>query len=147
MFDGLPNLFFLLIPLAIFIGRMVFEARARRDRSPAQPKIPVHFEDEDDDEETERGFFLRNHAEHTPAAPVPSVPAKAPAAGALGAMFSASPAAIPPGAGAGLAAQPAPPPPPSPRGAPGLPPNIKRLPPLKQAVVMAEVLGPPKGLQ
>jgi hypothetical protein len=44
MFGSLSNLIFILIPLAVFIGRIVVQARSKRE---PPPRIPVHFEDDD----------------------------------------------------------------------------------------------------
>jgi len=53
MGDSLFNIIIVLIPVAIFIGRIVLQAQAKRKPEPPrkQPPIPVHFEDYDDDDE------------------------------------------------------------------------------------------------
>ena len=134
MFDYLSNLIIVLIPLAIFIGRVVVQAQAKRKPAPPkkQPPIPVHFEDYND--EDERPFApsavsaqainkATNHKDRTDAYNPPlsmdSTPKPSP-------MKKAKPPPAEP-AGGFL--------------------NLSHLSPIKQAVVMADILGPPKGMQ
>jgi hypothetical protein len=126
MFGPISNLIFLLIPLAIFIGRMVIEARKKGE---GQSRIPVHFEDE---KETVKK---------------PQVPIRKPVSASKSSASSSKTAYKP------VFKNPVPQAEPASRAntagtAPGatLPPGISRLSPLKQAVVMSEVLGTPKGL-
>ena len=137
MGDSLFNIIIVLIPVAIFIGRIVLQAQAKRRPEPPrrQPPIPVHFEDDDDDEDEDNRQFA-------PAAVPKQVINRAVSNKDRPVTYS---------------------PPPSADSAPKPPPVIKakassaepvhgfldlnHLPPLKQAVVMAEILGPPKALQ
>jgi len=129
MGDSLFNIVIVLIPVAIFIGRIVLQAQAKRKPGPTrkQPPIPVHFEDYDDDE---RQFVppavsrqvINNKARadtYNPSPVVDSAPKQSPAIKAK--IPSAEPVQ-------GFL-------------------YLNHLSPMKQAVVMAEILGPPKGLQ
>jgi hypothetical protein len=130
MADSLFNIIIVLIPVAIFIGRIVMQAQAKRKPEPArkQPPIPVHFEDYDD--EDDRQF--------------------APSAVSKQAINNKSKADtfIPP-----PLVDSAPKPPPVKKAeAPSAEPAhgflyINHLSPMKQAVVLAEILGPPKGME
>jgi len=135
MGDSLFNIIIVLIPVAIFIGRIVLQAQAkRRPESPRkEPPIPVHFEDYDDDED-ERQFAPSAVPKQVINKAIPNKPRTETHN-----------------------------PPPLADSAPMPPPVIKtkassaepvqgfldlnHLPSLKQAVVMAEILGPPKALQ
>ena len=182
MFDSIFNYIIFLIPLAIFIGRAVSNARNRQ--KPKAPPVPVHFEEEEQEEED---FFGKVASEikkaevkkdearvrgddeyypHTlsrgaseyfkgldpkgkqsaPKAPPPRVPLAKTlhGSGSLAARMSGTEktrrSSLPPARprvqrqvtqrvtqGQGLA-------------------FLSHLSPLRQAVVMAEVLGPPKGM-
>jgi len=128
MLDSIFNIIIVLIPLAIFIGRVVAQARSRRSPPKKQPPIPLHFEDYDD--EDERVF-----------APT-SVPSPASNKKTRADTYN------PP-----LSVDNAPKPPPpkkakthSAEPAQGFL-NLNHLSPMKQAVVLAEILGPPKGIE
>jgi len=132
MFDSIFDIMIVLIPLAIFIGRVVLQARNRHNPQPAkkQPPIPVHFEDYDD--EDDRQF--------SPSAGLKTIIKKDRAD--IYNIYS---------------------PPSSMDNAPKLPPmkkakapsaepaqgflNLNHLSSMKQAVVLAEILGPPKGIE
>ena len=138
MFDAVINLMIILIPVAIVIGRIVVNARNKRNPppKPAQPRIPVHFEDDDN-------YFKKKS------------PAKTPETKSRVQTSSASLAtrvpngAFPPAAVSGT----------KPASAPGrnvaaassgqrdFSFNLSHLSALKQAVVLAEILGPPKGIR
>ena len=143
MFDSLFNLVIILIPLAIFIGRIVVSARNKRHPPPRapQPHIPVHFEDDVDEDDS--GYFknLASHGstgtrsrtqtssrgklipkEEKPFPPVASSAKPSPASKKNAEVAASS-------------------------GRKDLSLNLSHLSALKQAVVMAEVLGPPKGMQ
>ena len=154
--DSLFNIVIILIPLAIIIGRAVTSARAKHQPPPPAPHIPVHFEDEDDESVMEVGHWVSDYVKEASVAP--AVPA--PAAGGLKSYALkhqktktlASPGVIEPlptgdrvfkSPKTELPQQTAAPPA---ALRPGLT-NLNNLSPLKQAVVMAEVLGPPKALQ
>jgi hypothetical protein len=132
MFDTVFNLMIILIPVAIVVGRIVVNARNKRNPppKPAQPRIPVHFEDDDN-------YFRKQPpvkaSETKPRVPTTLVPNETfpPAAGS--GVKSA------PGRQAVAAA--------APSGHRDFTLNLSHLSPLKQAVVMAEILGPPKGME
>ena len=124
MLDDLPGLFIFLIPLAIFIGRMVMQARKKGE---GVPQIPLHFE-EDKDEEVPARMKTPALANNTGKEIFPPPRSRTEPGFSVKAV-SGEPAAQ------AVAGQ---------QG--GLPLTLGRLSPLKQAVVMAEVLGVPKGL-
>jgi len=130
--DSIFNVIIVLIPLAIFIGRIVLQAQAKRKPAPPkkQPPIPVHFEDYDD--EDERQF-------------APSAVSKQVSKQVIDHKDRADTYNPPP------LMDSAPKPPPlkkaktlSAESVQGFL-NLNHLSPMKQAVVMAEILGPPKG--
>ena len=136
MFDSIFDNIFFLIPIAIIIGRVVIQAKKKQQAPPPAPKIPVHFED---DEGAEGAAVLR----------LPKAALKKP-------RKIKRPPAIPveaPGVSRGNAvpaealAQEAPAPVKSAPVQNDFAFNLNHLSPLKQAVIMAEVLGPPKGIQ
>ena len=120
MGDSFLNILFIIAVVAVFIVRTISSAKKKKEPEPKE-KIPVHFEDEDDEDPS---YFKNKAAEET----IKTIEKKA----------SAAP---PPKGGVSR-----------PTAAPvelqkGFPNNLNKLSPLKQAVVMAEILGPPKGLQ
>jgi hypothetical protein len=133
MGDSLFNIIIVLIPVAIFIGRIVLQAQAKRRPEPPkrQPPIPVHFEDYDDDE---RQF-------------APSAVSKQAINRAVNNKDRADAYSPPP------VVDSAPKPPPAIKAkTPSAEPvqgflYLNHLSPMKQAVVMAEILGPPKGMR
>jgi len=131
------NLIIIAVPLAIFIGRIVVNARNKRNPppKPAQPHIPVHFEDEDD------GYFRKRATASTTPVKATAVKPRVHTAPTLSATPTKS-------------AMPTKSAPPAPgRNAVGAAAsgqftfNLNHLSALKQAVVMAEILGPPKGME
>ena len=142
MFDSLTNLIFLLIPLAIFLGRIVVDARNKRNSGGATgrtSRAPLRSEDDD-----EPKYFRKRASTQSPAAAPrrtqtarkPTVPL-APALSSPISEAAAGPKAPLSRVNAARMVSPE---------HQSFPLNLTRLPPLKQAVVMAEVLGPPKGL-
>jgi hypothetical protein len=128
MFNLIINNIFILIPLAIIIGRVIIYAQKKRQPPPAAPKIPVHFED-DAKPLLSRGadkFFKGTGKNTTPPRPNRGVEAS------LAALAPVPPVTEPKPADTfaqnGFL-------------------NLNKLSRLKQAVVMSEILGPPKGLQ
>jgi len=139
MGDAPFNIIIVLIPLAIFIGRIVLQAQAKRRPEPPkkQPSIPVHFEDYDDEDD-------RQFAPSAVSRQVISKQAINKAINNKGRADTSNPPLS-------LDSVPKPPPvvkakTPSAEPAQGFL-NLNHLSPMKQAVVMAEILGPPKGLQ
>ena len=166
MFDSLFNFVIILIPLAIFIGRFVIQARNKNAPKPPQPHIPVHFEDDEDEEEEFSPYALSRGATEYFRGLSPAQKAAQPkpsrtsgklgetlnqyGPGNLAASLASGQSYAPPASSGSLA--PAPVRSPS-AGSGSLASgqkdffaNLSKLPPLKQAVVMAEVLGPPKGI-
>jgi len=130
MGDSLFNIIIVLIPLAIFIGRIVLQAQAKRKPEPPkkQPPLPVHFEDYEDEDNrqfapsavSKQVISNKDRADtYNPPPlvdiapkPLPVVKAKTPSAEPVQGFL-----------------------------------NLNHLSLMKQAVVMAEILGPPKSLQ
>ena len=128
MFNSIFNIIIILIPLAIFIGRAVSQARSRRAPPPPPPRIPVAFED--DDEYYEDDYVL-----------MPPEPVFKPASSFVIPHIETLPVETLQATGKYTA-------PASMVSVPqqkGFPFNLSHLSALKQAVVMAEVLNPPKG--
>ena len=164
MFD-FSNIFFVLIAAAVLIVRTVLQVKRKQeppkktqsDIEPPKPvkaahKISVHFEDDEDS-----GYFKSKAPARSPgnAAKKKKVSDFARSRGGSFGKLEPSKAGhqsvpLSPPAGiteqrqaqAGSASGTAVLPP----GQHGFPFNVNRLPPLKQAVVMAEILGTPKGL-
>ena len=152
MFEDFSNLIFIAVAAAIFIGRTVAQARKRREAAEKKENAPpppspsprprvqtLHFEEKDDD-------YVPGYLKKSPpaaktaksAAKKPSLAAKAapvvrdttpPVPANLDKLFPARALR----SGGDLPEQ-------------GFAFNLDHLSPLKQAIVMAEILGPPKGL-
>ena len=125
--DSIFNLVIVLVPIAIIIGRLVAQVKSKHAPPKPQPRIQVHFEDDDDyhGPKASQAYALSTAAssQDLPLKPTEMIPTKnkAPAPRAL--------------------------PKPAYKGQEGFLPGLNRLSPMKQAVVMAEVLGPPKALR
>ena len=140
MFDSISNIVIIFAIMAIFVGRTIFEVRKKKKAPPpkAAPRIPpLHFEI-DEEEKTSQQIKTKGKTQKKQAA----VPQKR-----IPDLFPEMTAASPSPAGArpsparenvktGMPAA----------GQGGFALNLNHLSPLKQAVVMAEILGPPKGL-
>ena len=131
MFNSMPsNIIFILVVVVIFVVRTAIQSRKKPEKKPPQVRIPVHFEDE-------KKPAVR--AKAAAAVKAPKQSRSSPALSSSSNLYAAPSAA----GGTG------------PVGNAGTPTpvrkdfasNLSRLSPLKQAVVMAEILGPPKGLQ
>ena len=136
MTDTVFNLIVILIPVAIVIGRIVMGARNKRNPppKPAQPHIPVHFEDDN-------SYFRNRLPAATPEAK-PRTPTPPPKLATL------TPEPYPPAAAPGVKPTPGRPvAAATPSGHKDFTLSLSHLSPLKQAVVMAEILGPPKGME
>jgi len=138
MFDNIFDKIFILIPVALLIGRFILQARNKHKPKPKPkaPSIPVHFEDDVDD----KAPLIRAKAEKTDyhvsdvfdsPKPVAAKSFKKPAQYKTAAAAQEKKILI----------------------IPNIQPQedffqkLNKLSPLKQAVIMAEVLGPPKALQ
>ena len=132
MFDSILDSFIVLIPIAVIIVRFILQARRKNEPAPEAPPIPVHFEDD---------------VEAKPRAEI-AVKEKLRKNAVLGRpLFPAVSLAESKNAFQEMADRPAPVRRAAPVQAQGdffL--NLGKLSPLKQAVIMAEVLGPPKAL-
>ena len=152
MFDSFANLLFVFVALAIFIVRTVVEARKKKAPPPRVP--PVHFEDgkkapASGNKRIEEGeyspYLSRGASEYskgmttqstTKARKKQSQPLAARAVKDTDLLSVTADKTSP---AKGIT------PPVSPERRIGL--NLNHLSPMKQAVVMAEVLGPPKRIQ
>jgi hypothetical protein len=138
MGDSIFDIMIVLIPLAIFISRIVVQARGKHKPQPPVKRQPitVHFEDDDErlftPSAVSKPAINKNDRADIYSPPVladssqkpPSVKkAKIPAVG--GPRFTGSAVSSAEQARFFL--------------------NLNHLSPMKQAVVMAEILGPPKG--
>ena len=169
--DSIFNLVIILIPLGIFIGRIVVQARSKQSPPKPQPRIPVHFEDDDEyegpkasqayalampakeqtpkpkanlapslksiDQKSQKGQIRqkgqksqKNINPASPESPYRKMPGNILESGAAAGSAKAP--------ASGIAAS---------KGQMDFLNNLSHLSALKQAVVMAEVLGPPKALQ
>jgi len=143
--DSIFNYIIFLIPVALIVTRLVNRARAKNappPKKPPQPYIPVHFED--DSAESELGYFKNRVAQESIAAPKQVQARKTQKA--VAAPFTPKP---------NFSSFMADTPRPTPVKSVGATSTLKRndftstlnhLSPLKQAVVMAEILGQPKGM-
>ena len=139
MFDSFTNLIFIVVVLVIFIGRNILQARKRN-------RLSTEAQDHDDDEDEEEEDYEDEHAYFKGKAPVQNLQPQPGFAPPL--VKTAFPAAMPP---AGTISRTSAPERPgvsgtASAGQKSFPQNLNYLSPMKQAVVMAEVLGPPKGM-
>jgi hypothetical protein len=160
MFDDISSRILILIPIAIFVGRFILQARNAEKQKKKTPPPPPRVKPrriEEDRPHWERAYEDKAAVKTVPAAktqaqkarPVKALAEAFPSKAALSSKedklepFSGARSAVP-AASIPLKTK-------SPnQGAvspiPGLE-GFSNLSPLKQAVVMAEVLGPPKALQ
>jgi hypothetical protein len=126
VFDGFFEYILILIPIAVFIFRIV--NNFRKPEKPVVRSGGEGFSEDDEDDETPPP---RPVVEKVPPPavlkPGPLVPEPKKAGGHTAAAVPAAAAKAPKEAGA-------------------FPGNLESLPPLKRAVVLSEILGPPKGL-
>ena len=148
MFDNILNLIIIFIPLAIFIGRVVTRARSKHHPPPKvpQPYIPVHFEDDDEDDSDYFKNLAAQGSSPQLATAKPQTAAKPQARPGQRPLTSQLLGNIdsPLVRGAAAGKKPVKETVAAPRE--GFALNLNHLSPLKQAVVMAEILGPPKGM-
>ena len=151
MFDNFSNLIFIAVALAVFIGRTVVEAKRKKAPPPEKPKIPaLHFEG--DDEEVVQYFRSDEAPPPPPPPPPPKVVAKPKPKRTTPNLTKFAPIApkevfLPSTADKAAAAKVIAPPVVGQTGLDGLGRlNLSHLSPMKQAVVMAEILGQPKGM-
>ena len=157
MFDFLFNNGVIFIAIAIFIGRLILQLRRKGGEEGEKPpsQVPHFFEETEEDDEAEesgrriayshtrgssdflRELVMREAVKEMAPRPPPPKPSLWPEPEIRPAAFvppPAKPAAHP----AGEESRP-----PAGRAA-GFPASLDRLSPLKRAVVLAEILGPPK---
>ena len=162
MFDSLFNLLIVLIPISIFIGRAVVQARSKHAPPPQRESRPlIHFEEEEDEDVP--------HWQRASALEYSREPAAKPALKPAGAartpqsfadkifkdlytdtkpdVPSLASAEISPSAAIKKVQANVPLPKERKEALPSGPFNLGRLSPLQQAVVMAEILGPPAALR
>jgi len=144
--DGIFSNIIFLIPIALIINRIVRRARAKNappPKKPPQPYIPVHFEDDKEDDDL--GYFKNRAAtvEAPQRTPAPAPPRRGRSQKNVAVPFTQKPEFS-------AGAQPTPvvsrtvTPVAQPRR--GFSFDLNHLTPLKQAVVMSEILGQPKGM-
>ena len=154
MFESFSNLIFIAILIAISIGRMVMRTR-RKTQQPPRPAVsqipPVHFENREEEEIPEQGHWVRNNIKEKAATATPAVRprAKARQTNTVPTPSLASSALPSKVDGGPLSSSVRPIPAPrrtTGEGQTGFSLNISHLSPMKQAVIMAEILGPPRGM-
>jgi hypothetical protein len=135
MFDSLFSYIIILIPIAIFIFRIVSNFR-KQDDAPLRPASGAGYEDEDDDDD-EKMPFPAATTEKARFVPVP-VPALSPVVPvSQPAPREESPSLRKAKDSGTLHAKT--------EQARGFPYNLDYLVPLKRGVVLSEILGPPRG--
>jgi len=151
MFDSIFNLIIIFIPMAILIGRFVSRVRSRNNPppKPPQPYIPVHFEDDDDESEyfakPKAALEMRKEASrpkevYPPASSLFKAPLEQNFIKSTIPAFDSPPrAAAPKTSVTARKAE-------APQERKDFVLNLNHLSAMKQAVVMAEILGTPKGL-
>ena len=154
MFESYSNLIFIAVLMAISLARFI--VRARKKPSPPPPRAPsAQFQKKEEAVVIEQGHWVRKDADQIKvkaAAPAarPAVKARQTKAPFTPSLVSA--ALAPEGSIGSLSAGAAPASGKNPRGGAlsveqtGVSFNLNHLSPMKQAVVMAEILGPPKGM-
>jgi hypothetical protein len=149
MFDSIFNLIIIFIPMAILIGRFVSRVRSRNNPppKPPQPYIPVHFEDDDDESEyfakPKAALEMRKEASrpkevYPPASALFQAPLEQNFIKSTIPAFDSAPRSAAPKAVVKKAE--------APPERKDFVLNLNHLSAMKQAVVMAEILGTPKGL-
>ena len=152
--ENVSNLIFIAVAMAIFIGRTVVQARKKKEEEknppppPPKPQVQaLHFELKDDDEDDIPGYLKKPAA--APVAKVAKQPVKPTKKQPSSLLTKASavkkkdmpiPANVDKlfqNKGTAVAAS---------SEQSGFSFNLDHLSPMKQAVVMAEILGPPKGM-
>ncbi|MDR0512795.1 MAG: hypothetical protein LBG93_06805 [Treponema sp.] len=146
MFENFSNLIFIAIALAIFIGRTVARARKEREEAadekkaapppPPQPRVQsLHFEEKERDEgrKAPAAAKLAKPPAKKPAPKVVQQPTRREIPPAITAEQLFPARAVAPVAAV--------------RQQDDFSFNLGNITPLQQAVVMSEILGPPKGLR
>jgi len=140
MFDSTANIIFIIVLVVIFIGRTIAQAAKKKQEEP--PPIPVHFEDDEEEHFNPRNLAPNNQPVKPAAVPPKMGQYRPLPQSALSPSIAASGGTVPRTAPAGQGAVTGTVPP----AQKGFNLNLNHLSAMKQAVVMAEVLGTPKGL-
>ena len=131
MFESLgSNVIFIVIAVVVLIGRVVFQAKKGKSPPPPKEKIPVHFIDEEEDLPKPRPVRKKPKAVplfSTSLEDSPLSPTKYSFQEAANLQQAPVKTAVPEKKDFSF--------------------NLNKLSPMQQAVVMAEILGPPKGMQ
>ena len=156
MSDNFTTVIFIIIAVVVFVGRTILEARKRKNAPPRKTgeaahheeahqeddyqslgeRIgPVHFEIEEEKKKKLAALAAARKATVVKTNLIPKEDQGLPAVSRGTVPIAGSSAALSRNVQPQAAAQ-----------GPGLHLNLSKLSPLKQAVVMAEILGPPKGL-
>ena len=131
MFDSLgSNVIFIIIAVVVLIGRVVFEGKKRKKPPPPQKKIPVHFIDNEGDAPRARPVkkkpkVVPHFSTSLDESPFSTI--NDPVRETAGFSQMREKIAVPEKKANSF--------------------NLNNLSPMQQAVVMAEILGPPKGMQ
>jgi len=145
MGDSFLNILLIIAVIVVFIVRTISAATKKKKEPEPRVKIPVHFEDDEDPAyfKTRVADEIQKKLEKKLSA-LEVLPLSQTAETFLPSQSKnirkASAAPSPKGGAGRTAAAPEEP-------QKGFPYNLNRLSPMKQAVVMAEILGPPKALQ
>jgi len=148
MFDAIFNNIFILIPVAIFIGLRILEARRKRQEQESPEKNPNHFVEEVRDPggslshwETDK----KTQAHGSVAAGVS--PLGIPITGKFPAeVHHPLQISLEPDTSLVQPVRPQNTPVPAHPASGAFPPKLEHLPALKKALVLSEILGPPKGM-
>jgi len=143
MFENIFDSIFILIPLAIIIGRFILQARSKHKPAPPRPAIPIHFEDDEDEDKPRVRKGVKGRQPEIPVLYSERLSSTFPEDKVKEKVNVPKVQAVPK----------------MPEAAKKEPViaetqarndffmKLNKLSPLKQAVIMAEVLGPPKALQ
>ena len=151
--DGIFNYVIFLIPLALVVSRVVGRLRAKKNppppvkKKPAQAYVPVHFEVDTntaDDDDSSAYFRKRNAAEDTPLRPQTT---RRKAQKNVAAPFTPKPELLSTAVPIPQAAVPLRNLGPASQTRRSFEFELNHLSALKQAVVMSEILGQPKGMK
>jgi len=144
MFDSIFESIFIFIPVAIIIGRFILQARAKHKKPPPRRPDPIHFEENADRKKPKVKTNVKKKPRPVPSLfsdrlsssfPEDKAKAKVSVPKVKAAIKMPEPVKNEPVIMA------------EPHVEEGFFQKLNKLSPIKQAVIMAEVLGPPKALQ
>jgi len=143
MFSSSANIIFIIVLVVIFIVRSIAQVTKRKGEE-EPPPIPVHFEDDDEEPQRVHGAIRSAPRPKPPVIQAGKLDQYRPLTQTVLPSSTAAPGAVAapraPSAGMSAAAGAAPP------ARKGITLNLN-LSAMKQAVVMAEILGTPRGMQ